>query len=207
MNRILKLLVFSDIFVITGFGLIAPIMAIFIKDNLIGGSIFAAGLASTIFIATRCILQLLFSYYGKPEYRFKMLIAGTFLISLIPFMYSYSTRIEHIYIAQFIYGFAAGLANPAWFSLFASNLSKGQQGFEWSIYSSSVGFGAAAAAYLGSILASRIGFKPVFFIVGFLSLAGCFILIFLFKKDENKKRKIPKRTNKTIIPKLKPYHH
>ena len=45
MNRTIKLLMISDIFVITGFGLIDPILAIFIKENLTGGTIFAAGFA------------------------------------------------------------------------------------------------------------------------------------------------------------------
>ena len=44
MNRIIKLLMISDVFVLTGFGLVQPILAIFIKDNLVGGTIFAAGL-------------------------------------------------------------------------------------------------------------------------------------------------------------------
>ena len=53
MNRTIKLLMFSDIFVLTGFGLIEPILAIFIKENLVGGTIFAAGLASMIFLVTK----------------------------------------------------------------------------------------------------------------------------------------------------------
>ena len=48
----IKLLMISDIFLVTGFGLIDPILAIFIKENLIGGSIFAAGFASTLFLVT-----------------------------------------------------------------------------------------------------------------------------------------------------------
>jgi len=35
MNKTLKILIISDIFVFSGFGLIGPILAIFIKDNLI----------------------------------------------------------------------------------------------------------------------------------------------------------------------------
>jgi len=189
MNRTLKLLIFSDIFVLTGFALISPILAIFIKENLVGGSIAAVGIATAITTGLRCILQLVFAYVAKPEHRYKMAIGGTFLIALVPFIYFFSTSIIHIYIAALIHGFGAGLANPAWFSLFANNLAKGKKGWEWSIYSSSVGIGTAVAAFVGAQLASKFGFEPVFIIVGILALVGCGILLGLSKAEMDHKIK------------------
>lgn len=181
MNRTLKLLVFSDIFVLTGFGLISPIMAVFIKDNLIGGTIVAIGIAAAITTLVRCILQLIFAYIAKPNHRYVMTIAGTFVIMTVPFIYLFSTNVTHIYLAALVNGIGAGLANPAWFSLFAANLNKKARGWEWSIYSSSVGIGTAVAAFVGSQLATKFGFTPVFIAVGILSLIGCFILLGLSK--------------------------
>ncbi len=188
MNRTLKLLVFSDIFVLTGFGLIAPIMAIFIKENLIGGSIAAAGIAIAITTFIRCVLQLVFANVAKPKHRYPMVILGTFFIAAVPFIYIFSTNVNHIFIAAAVQGFGAGLANPAWFSLFAANLNKKARGWEWSIYSSSVGIGTALAAFVGSQLVTKIGFTPVFAAVGILALIGCCVLIGLTKaeiKDHN----------------------
>ncbi len=53
MNKILKILLLSDLFILSGFGFIAPIFAIFLKDNLTGGSIMAAGIAQAIFLFTK----------------------------------------------------------------------------------------------------------------------------------------------------------
>ncbi len=177
MNRTLKLLVFSDIFVLTGFGLISPIMAIFIKENMVGGTIAAVGIAAAITTFIRCALQILFAYIAKPKHRYVMAVAGTFLIALVPFIYIFSTNVTHIFIAAAVNGFGSGLANPAWFSLFAANLNKKARGWEWSIYSSSVGLGTATAAFLGSQLATKFGFVPVFIVVGSLAIIGCFILL------------------------------
>lgn len=190
MNRTLKLLIFSDIFVLTGFALISPIMAIFIKENLIGGSIASVGIAAMITTLTRCLLQLLFAYIAKPKHRYGMVVAGTAFIAIVPFIYFFSTKIIHIYIAAFVHGFGAGLANPAWFSLFASNLKKGQKGLEWSVYSSSVGIGTAIAALVGSQLASKFGFKPVFIVVAILAIIGCLILIGLTKAEMDKMKTV-----------------
>ncbi len=201
MNRILKLLVFSDIFVLTGFGLISPIMAIFIKENLVGGTIAAVGVAAAITTIVRCTLQLLFAYIGKPEHRYKMVIAGTFFIAVVPFIYLFATNVNYIYLASLVHGFGAGLANPAWFSLFAANLSKKARGWEWSIYSSSVGIGTAASAFFGARLAMKFGFRPIFIIVGIFALIGCFILIGLTKKQ------IENHKIKTVTAKLKLHNH
>jgi DHA1 family quinolone resistance protein-like MFS transporter len=182
MNRTTKLLIFSDIFLMTGFGLISPILAIFIKGNLIGGTIVAAGIASMIFIAIKASLQLVFSKVFNPKDRIWMVVLGTFLVACVPFIYIFSTHVWHLYIAQAIYGLGAAFAFPAWLSLFTTNLTKGHEGFEWSVYSSCVGIGAAVAAYIGAILADAIGFRSVFAATGVFAVIGGLILLGLERK-------------------------
>lgn len=182
MNKTLKLLVISDVFVLSGFGLIAPILAIFIKDNLIGGTIFAAGLASMIFLITHSLLQLLFAYKFNPKDRLWMLKVGTAIIALVPFGYIFATHFYHIYFVEFIYGIGAAFAYPTWSSLFTANLERGKRGFQWAIYSSSVGIGTAITAGIGAWLAEKVGFHLVFVFTGLLSMVGLFILFKLDKK-------------------------
>jgi len=110
MNKTLKLLMISDIFIFTGFGLISPILAIFIKDDLVGGTIAAAGIASAIFLVTHALLQIIFAYVFNPKDRFWMLILGTLHIVTVPFGYIFLTQVCHIYIVQFIYGVGASFA-------------------------------------------------------------------------------------------------
>ncbi len=187
MNRTLKLLIISDIFVFSGFGLIAPILAIFIKDNLVGGTIFAAGLASTIFLITHSILQIIFSHVFNPKDRLWMLVTGTAVIALVPFGFIFSTSIYHLYFVEFIYGIGAAFAYPSWASLFTANLEKGQRGFQWSIYSSSVGIGTAITAGIGAWLAEKTSFHVVFIITGLFAVLG---LLVLFKLEKKALRKI-----------------
>ena len=182
MNKTLKLLIVSDVFVYGGLGLISPILAIFIKDNLIGGTIFAAGVASMIYLITHSILQILFAYKFKPKDRIWMLWLGTAIIALVPFGYIFSTSIYHIYFVELIYGIGAGFAYPSWSSLFTSNLEKGKRGFQYSIYSSAVGIGTAITAGVGAWLAERVSFQIVFALTGVLAIIGLLILFKLEKK-------------------------
>jgi MFS family permease len=187
MNKTLKLLTISDIFIFTGFGLISPILAVFIKDNLVGGTLLTVGIASAIFLLTHAILQIIFAETFCSKDRRWMLILGTVLIALVPIGYIFSTTMWHIFIVQFIYGIGAGFAYPSWYSLFSSNIEKKQSGFQWSIYNSSVSIGTGITAALGAWLAELVGFRWVFLITGVVSIIG---LLVLFRLDKNIAKKV-----------------
>ena len=187
MNKTLKLLSISDVFIYSGFGLISPILAIFIKDNLIGGTLLAAGLSSAIFLITHAVLQIIFAEMFSSKDRRWMLMLGTILIACVPFGYIFSTQMWHIFIVQFIYGIGASFAYPSWYSLFSSNIEKKQSGFQWSIYNSSVSIGTGITAAVGAWLAGKIGFQWVFAITGIIAVCG---LLILFRLDKNIAKKV-----------------
>lgn len=71
---------------LTGFGLISPIFAIYINNHIDGGSIFMAGMASTIFWIVRSMVQLPLSVLvDNVPNRTGLLLTGVFLKVLVPF--------------------------------------------------------------------------------------------------------------------------
>src|SRR3989344_5022461 len=175
---------FSDIFVITGFGLMAPILAIFIKENLVGGTIFAAVLSSALYLIIKSLIQLPFSrYVDSHEDKVKWLLLGMILISFVPFIYIFSTHVNYIYLAQIIYGVGSGLAYPTWLGLWSTHLDKKHESLEWSLYSTLTGLGTAMTAVIGAAIAEFIGFDYTFLLAGVMSLLGGLILIRLNGKE------------------------
>jgi DHA1 family quinolone resistance protein-like MFS transporter len=83
---------------------------------------------------------------------------------------------------EFIFGVGAAFAYPSWSSLFTSNLERGKRGFQYSIYSSSVGIGTAITAGVGAWLAEKTSFQIVFGLTGLLAIIGLLILFRLEKK-------------------------
>ncbi|MBI4152785.1 MFS transporter [Candidatus Woesearchaeota archaeon] len=184
MNNIIKLLLLSDLFVATGFGLIGPIFAIFVKDNIAGGTIFTAGVASTIYLLVKGITQLPFSrYVDKHDNKVGWLMIGAFLTVLTPILYLFSTNIYHIYAAQVLYGIGSALAFPTWLALWSINLDKKHEGYEWSLYSTATGLGTAGTAAIGGAIAEFIGFAYTLFFVAIISFIGWLILFGLRKKS------------------------
>jgi len=188
MNKKFFLLILSDILILSSFGLIAPIFAIFIRDNLIGGSIVAVGLATSVFLGVKSAVQLPLSrYVDKQKHKTGLLVLGTLLIVTVPFIYIIAKNVYTIFIAQAVYGLGAALAYPAWFSLFTLYMDKKHKGFEYTLWSVGVGIGTAISALLGAKIADFFGFKTLFFIVGFFALMGFLLLIALNKMEYKRK--------------------
>ena len=187
MNRTMKLLMLSDIFVLTGFGLIQPILAIFINQGVTGGSVLTAGIASTIFLLTKSLVQLPFAKYiddhGKKT---RWLILGTLLMAIVPILYVTADSMYKIYLAELIYGLGSGLAYPTWLGLWSRNLNQGQESFQWSIYSTSTGIGTAATGTIGAAMATITGFTTTFLLAGVMCLLGCITLFVLESRSSEK---------------------
>jgi MFS family permease len=191
MNRTIKLLMLSDVFVLTGFGLIQPILAIFINEGVVGGTILTAGVASTLFLVTKSLIQLPFSkYIDESRNKTRWLILGTALIASVPVMYIFIDNIYQVYLAETLYGIGSGLAYPTWVGLWSLNLNPGRESFEWSVYSTSTGLGTAVTAAAGAAIASLAGFTATFILTGLMCLFGCGILLMLDHESASKRREL-----------------
>ena len=89
-NPKLLLLIFSDILILSSFGLIGPIFAVFITNNLVGGTLVTAGLATTIFLVVKSVIQMPLSRYfiDKEKHKTHSLLVGTLMIISVPFIYN-----------------------------------------------------------------------------------------------------------------------
>jgi MFS family permease len=161
-------------------------MAIFIKETIAGGTILAAGIASAIFLSVKAAIQIPFSrYIDSHKDRVIWLWTGTFLIIIVPIQYLFAKNVYSIFIAQIVYGIGAGLASSAWLSLWSTHLDRNHEGFEWSIYSATVGLGTGAAALIGGLLVTYFGFTTTIILMGFLSVIGFVILLLMEYKINN----------------------
>src|SRR3989344_3824954 len=183
-NKIIRVLVLGDIMFFSAFGLIGPIFAVFITNQITGATIATVGFAATINLLTRALLQMPIARYidkhkGEKD-DFLFMVVGSTLISIVPFAYLFVTLPIHLYLAQVILGIGGALTNPGWFAIFTRHIDKGKEGTEWTLENVSIGLVSAGAAALGGIMAERFGFHNLFLIVGILSLIGLVVQISLY---------------------------
>lgn len=185
-NKVIKFLISSDLVLNSGWGLLAPIFAIFIVQNIQGGDAKVVGIASAIYWIVKSILQIPISHYldknqGEKD-DFHFMFWGTLLAGLVPFGFIFASLAWHIFLLQIFHAFGMAMAIPSWSAIFTRHIDKGQEAFEWGLESTSLGIGAGIAGAIGGILAASFGFKIVFISVGSLTILSNILLLFIYQE-------------------------
>lgn len=196
-NPVVKFLTVSDIIILTSFGLITPIFAIFITDNIKGGTVEVAGLASAIYLFTKSLGQIPVARYidnikGERD-DFWIMFAGSLGIVLVPVLYLFIKTPLSLFAVQFFYGASAAMVFPSWMAIFTRHIDREHEGVEWGVYRTMIDFGCAVAASLGGLLVYRFGFQPLFIVISIVSFIGALFLLFVYQEmlpaSKSKKKK------------------
>lgn len=184
-NKVVKTMIQADLIFVSAFGLIAPIFAIFITDQIKGGDIKVVGFAAAIYWILQSLPQIPIGKYldknvGEKD-DFYFVIGGYFLAALAPLGYIFSSLPWHIYVLQALYAIGMSMALPGWAAIFTRHIDKGKEAFEWSLESTAMGLGAGITGAIGGILASKFGFNIVFIIVAIGALLGTLLLFTIYK--------------------------
>ena len=191
LNKVIRVLVLSDFSLQSGWGLIGPIFAIFITQQIKGGSLVAVGFIAATYWFIKSIAQPFIAHFldvkkGEGD-DFKFLIYGLFLANLVPLGYIFVTQLWHVFLLEIIRGLCMACVIPSWAGIFTRHIDKGWEAFSWSIESTGIGFAAAFSAAFGGILVTFLGFKAVFILVSFFGLGSCLLLLLIrnqiFPKD------------------------
>ncbi len=188
-NKIIKILIFSDILLLTGFGFFTPIFAIFIAQRFTAGNIIdaakIAGFSMGIYWALKSILQIPFGIYldktkgDKDDLWF--IVIGNVFAALAVFGYIFSSLPWHIYLCQGVYVIGMAMNIPAWCAIFTRHIDKGKEAFEWSTNSTLIGIGTATSGALGGIIAAEFGFNVLFLGAGVFALISAFLPFSIYK--------------------------
>ncbi len=184
-NNLIKILTFSDIIVLSGWGLVSPLIAVFITGQIKGGNLELVGLSTAVFLVTRSILQLPFARLidkKKGEIDdFIVMAIGSFMVCSTAFLYIFSSTATHILLLQLYHGLGAAMTLPGWYAIFTRHIDKHKEAEEWSYYGAFVGLGGALAGALGGFLAEKMGFRPLFLLVGIICTFGTSFLFFVYQ--------------------------
>jgi len=184
MNPFIRSLIVSDFLLYFSYGLVTPIMAIFVSGQIIGATIETVGIATAIYWIVRSLTSIPLARWmdghdgEKDEFHF--MFWGALLMSLTLMSLAWATQIWHVYLIQVFFGIFNSMAIPGWRILFTNHLDHGKVGFAWSVWDVAVALGTALAAYAGSVVAQEWGFHFLFILVGAIGTLGALILVPLY---------------------------
>ncbi|TSC78190.1 MAG: hypothetical protein G01um101429_878 [Parcubacteria group bacterium Gr01-1014_29] len=184
LNKVISIIIVSDFLVTTSGALLAPIFALFITQQIYGGSAEVVGFAIAIYWIVKSILQLFTARFidknhGELDDHYFM-VGGLLLSGFVIGGYFFASEVWHVYILQALLGIGDSLLVPPFYAVFTRHVDKGNEGFEWSLRSSlSFGGGSALGGALGGILLAIAGFRNIFLLASILYFLSAIILIFL----------------------------
>lgn len=184
LNQVILIIIFAEFIFIMAEGLISPLFAVFVIENIKGGAVTVIGFSVAIYWAVKSILQLpiarqLDKNHGEIDDFYSML-GGIAVVTITQFLYYFANQVWHVYMLQVLIAIGNSFVVPPFYAVFTRHLDKNNEGFEWSLRSSfSIGLGSALGGALSGILAGAIGIRPIFLINGTLMLVGLIILLFL----------------------------
>ncbi|MBU6415436.1 MFS transporter [Patescibacteria group bacterium] len=183
-NQVILVIIISEFIVTTGVGLVTPIYAIFVTQEVFAATATVVGFSVALYWLVKSILQLPIARYidknhGEIDDYYSMLI-GVFLAVVATFLFYFATKIWHVYVLQIMLGVADSFAVPPFYAIFTRHIDKDNEGFEWALRSSfSLGAGAALGGFFSGILAALVSFRIMFLINSGLTFIGFLILLFL----------------------------
>jgi len=189
-NKVIRFLMAGDFFLNSAWGLLGPVFAIFILQNIAtesaGKAAEVAGFAALTYWITKSFLQIPIGHYldkthGEKD-DFLFMVLGLFLTALTPFGFLASSQPWHIYAFQVLHAFGMAMFVPSWNAVFTRHIDRGKEAFEWGLNSTFVGFGVGITGAIGGILAAYFGFKIIFILAGSINIISAFILLFVRKQ-------------------------
>lgn len=182
LNKIVSALIFSDLALLAGWGLVNPIMSVFLTERISGGSLTAVGIAVAIFWFTRAIMQIPVAAYmdRTPGERddYQILVMGLMIAAAAAFLLPLATTVWHIYLIEFVHAIAFSFYIPAWTSIFTHHVDPQHTSVEWAIDRSVSAIATGASGLMGGIVAGMFGFTTVFIVAGVMSLLAAFGVMF-----------------------------
>ena len=180
-NPVIRLLISSDIlFMMSRLGLITPVFAVYITRSINGGNLEVVGVATSIFLLAKSLLQIPASTMidkikGERD-DFWAMFSGTAFITMSLLLYAVIQTPLQLYFVQFFYGVAAAFAFPSWMAIFTRHIDHKHEGLEWGLYFTMTDLATAATAAIGGVIAYRYGFIPIFILATVMSIIGLAIL-------------------------------
>lgn len=200
----IKFLIYSDFLIFFGFGLISPIFAVFIMENIIGGTVLVVGIAETVYMGSKALFRLVFADYldienSETKNLYFAILGGVFC-SLGAFLYLIIRYPWHLYLTETFLAFGAAIAEPGWYTLFVKHLNPRKRAFQLSLQDTATDIAAAISGVVGGLIVLILGFRSLIFLVGGLSLMGTFVLFRLIQPIREIEHKEYAESKKEFLP-------
>lgn len=183
----------SDMMIMGSLGMFASFFAIYVEDFIAGGNEAVIGIAFSIYLFSRSILQIPIATYidrvkGENDDYF-LLVFFTILAGLTNIAFLFINQVWQLYILEMLFGLFTAITYPSYMAIYTHHIDPNMEGTEWGLYYSLVDLSGAVLAALGGYIAENFGINYLVIIVTIMCVSGGLFLIPLRKYHLIQKKK------------------
>ncbi len=189
-NPLIRFMILSDVLIVGALGMFSPFLILFVKNFIVGGDEFVVGIALSIYLASRSLLQIPVATFidkikgEKDDYL--LLIIFSFVAGFLNLLLLIINQVWHLFLFQFLAGLATAITYPSYMAIFTRHIDKNMEGTEWGVYYTFTDLGGAVLATLGGFIAKSFGLPNLIILVTILCLIGATFLIPIRKHIKKK---------------------
>lgn len=179
-NAVVKRFIWADLVWLSGWGLLAPIFAVFVLQQIPGATVVTIGTAAAIYWILKSIIQIpvaiAIDRTASERDDYLVLVVSLMLAGLTSFSYIFVRTVGQLYLVQVLQAISFALYIPAWSGIFTRHLDPEHRALEFALDSGAVGIATGIAGLLGSIVMQAFGFQVIFITTAILSFASAIII-------------------------------
>lgn len=183
-NKVIKAYIYWDLVINSAWGLLSPVFAIFILQNIAVGSVAngtkVVGFAVLFYWISKSILQVPIGNYLDKNHGeiddYWFFVTGTIVTAIAPFGFLFATLPWHIYLLEVLHAIGMSMVVPSSYAIFIRHADKGREAYESGLDSTLLGVGAGITGAAGGIMAGYLGFRLIFVLTGTLTLISALFI-------------------------------
>lgn len=181
MNPVIRFMTMSDVVLLGAGQLLAPVFAVFVGSEIVGGNVSVVGMATALFFIAKSIAQIpaasLMDRVKGERDDFAWMFFGTLSIPLLQLLFLVISSPMELYLLQIIMGIVTGITYPSYMSIFGRHIDKSHENMEWGVRFTLTDISAALGAMIGGFLAYNYGFSSLIMATSAAGVVGVLLLL------------------------------
>jgi len=182
-KKIFSTLFFSIFAVVTGVGIVVPLLPIYAYD--LGASGLYIGLIFGSFSLSRTFFLPYFGRLSDRKGRKPLIVIGLFSYTFISIGFMLSDTVEQLIVIRFIQGIASAMIMPVIQAYIGDITPKGREGLTMGLFNMSMFFGLSVGPLIGGIIKDRFSLQTSFACMASLAMIGFLLSLSLLPPTQS----------------------